>query len=85
MAVAMCGPLDSLSRQERRVLDLLTDALDYQEIADELGIEEGSARRLVSRLLSRLGVESRLEAVVLVLRGEIRHHNRPRSYKRDHN
>lgn len=57
-------PLPQLSRREKEVLRLLASGLTTKEIAETLGVQPITARNHVTRLLDRLGVESRLQAVV---------------------
>lgn len=55
-----------LSRRESEVLSLLTEGLSNAKIANRLFISEKTVRNHVSRLLTKLGVNSRAEAIVLV-------------------
>jgi len=58
----------SLSPRERGVLRRIAQGRDTQEIADELGIHAVTVRNHIQRILSKLGVHSRLEAVVVAFR-----------------
>jgi DNA-binding NarL/FixJ family response regulator len=58
--------LVALTPREREVLSLLVDGLDLQEIAGALVISPETARTHVQRMLRKLGVHSRLEAIALV-------------------
>jgi predicted ATPase/DNA-binding NarL/FixJ family response regulator/transcriptional regulator with XRE-family HTH domain len=49
----------ALTRREREIADLLAAELSNREIADRLGIGEGTARIHVGRVLSKLGLRSR--------------------------
>ncbi len=60
----MPTPAPQLSRRENEVLRLLASGLTTREIAETLGVQPITARNHVTRLLDRLGVESRLQAVV---------------------
>ncbi len=57
-------PVPQLSRREREVLQLLAGGLSTRDIAESLGVQPITARNHVTRVLNRLGVESRLQAVV---------------------
>jgi PAS domain S-box-containing protein len=61
-------PLPKLSRREIQVLRLLAAGTTTQQIADTLSIRPLTARNHVSRLLTKLGVDSRLQAVVYASR-----------------
>jgi DNA-binding NarL/FixJ family response regulator len=60
-----------LSKRELEVLRLLAAGLSTQEIAETLTIRPLTARNHVSRLLTKLGVENRLQAVVYASRHRI--------------
>jgi DNA-binding CsgD family transcriptional regulator len=49
----------ALTRREREIADLLAAQLSNREMADRLGIGEGTARIHVGRVLSKLGLRSR--------------------------
>ncbi len=56
-----------LTPAERQVLDCLTEGLGNSAIAARLGKSEKTVRNQVSVILSKLGVDSRSEAIVQVL------------------
>ncbi len=58
------APLPKLSRREIEVLRLLAAGMSTSQIAKGLSVQQVTARNHVARLLSKLGVESRLQAVV---------------------
>lgn len=60
--------LGALTPQERRVVDLVVDGLTNAEIGRRLGIRETTVRNHVSNLLAKLGVSSRTQAAVYLLR-----------------
>jgi DNA-binding CsgD family transcriptional regulator len=63
------GPADGLTKRELEVLRLLADGLTSQQIADELGIRPSTARNHAQRVLAKLGVTSRVAAVLRFLEG----------------
>jgi len=64
------GKLESLTQRDNEVLDLLAEGLTQEEIADRLVISPKTAATHIQRILSKLGVRSRAQAVALVLREE---------------
>jgi PAS domain S-box-containing protein len=58
------APDPALTPRELEVLGLLADGLGTQELAEKLGLSEATVRNHIQRLLAKLGVHSRLEAVV---------------------
>jgi DNA-binding NarL/FixJ family response regulator len=62
------GKLDALSAREREVLDLLAGGSDQGEIAKTLYISPKTVATHIQRVLTKLGVRSRTQAVALALR-----------------
>ncbi len=60
--------LSGLSPREREILDLIGEGLTNSEIGERLFLSEKTVKNHVSRLLSKLGVERRVQAAVLVAR-----------------
>ncbi len=60
--------LARLTPREREVLQLLADGADTREIATRLTLSLTTVRNHVQNVLAKLGVHSRLEAVVLFVR-----------------
>ena len=58
--------LDTLTPQQFRVLKYLADGLLNKQIADLLGVSEGTVRAHVTAVLRKLGVSTRTQAVILV-------------------
>jgi pimeloyl-ACP methyl ester carboxylesterase/DNA-binding CsgD family transcriptional regulator len=56
--------IDDLSPRENEVLEFVAQGLDNATIAKRLGISERTARNHVSAILSKLGVNSRAQAIV---------------------
>ncbi len=57
-------PLPQISRREMEVLRLLASGMTTAQVAEALTIRPITARNHITRLLTRLGVASRLQAVV---------------------
>ena len=71
--LAQVPPESALRPREREVLQHLFEGRSNQEIADALGISEGTVRIHVSNLFHKLGVSRRTEAISAALkRGLIR-------------
>lgn len=61
--------VDALTNRERDVLRRLVEAEDTVTIAHELGVAPSTARTHLQNVLLKLGVHTRLQAVVLVASG----------------
>ncbi|MCL3817155.1 response regulator [Aeromicrobium wangtongii] len=61
-------PLAALTKQERRILDLIGQGLTNRQIAAEMFLAEKTVKNYVTQLLSKLGLERRTQAAVLVTR-----------------
>lgn len=59
-------PLATLSPREREIVDLIARGDSNKQIARELGIAETTVKIHVQHLLRKLGLESRVQAAVLV-------------------
>ena len=67
-AASAADQLVQLTPREREVLALLADGLDQRAIGAALFISPETARTHIQRLLRKLGVHSRAEAVDLITR-----------------
>jgi DNA-binding NarL/FixJ family response regulator len=67
-ASRVSGKIDRLTRREREVLTLLAEGHDDAEIARRLVISPETVRTHVQRILRKLEVHSRLDAISLVAR-----------------
>lgn len=56
----------SLTPQQSRVLSMLGEGLLNKQIAYELGVSEATVKAHVSAVLTKLGVDSRTQAVILL-------------------
>jgi DNA-binding NarL/FixJ family response regulator len=54
-----------LTERERQVLACMTEGLSNRQVADRLGLTTNTVRNHVQRILYKLNVHSRLEAVVI--------------------
>lgn len=66
--VSLAAQLNSLTRQQLRVLMLLTEGKLNKQIAFELDITEATVKAHVSAILQKLDVSSRTQAVILAQR-----------------
>jgi DNA-binding NarL/FixJ family response regulator len=64
------GKLESLTEREREVLDLLAEGQRQEEIASTLVISPRTVATHIQRILGKLGVRSRAQAVSIALRNQ---------------
>jgi DNA-binding NarL/FixJ family response regulator len=55
-------PLDGLSDQERRILELISEGETNRQLAADMFLDERTVKNHVSRLLSKLGMQRRSKA-----------------------
>jgi two-component system response regulator DevR len=58
----VADPLDALTGQERRILDLITEGMTNRQIGEEMFLSEKTVKNYVSHLLAKLGMQRRTEA-----------------------
>ena len=66
--------LESLSNQERRILELLSEGLSNREIGEVMFLAEKTVKNYVSNLLAKLGFQRRTEAALFAQRQFDRQH-----------
>jgi DNA-binding NarL/FixJ family response regulator len=61
------GPveLQSLTPQERRILELITEGMTNRQIGEQLFLAEKTVKNYVTSILTKLGLERRTQAAVL--------------------
>ena len=62
------GPLDTLTPNERALVDLVGQAKSNKEIAEAMGISQKTVKNRLSHVLHKLGFTSRTEMAVFVVR-----------------
>jgi len=67
-AAAQGHPRDLLTKSELAVLRQVAKGLTNQEIADEIHLAEGTVRTHMTHILSKLGVDNRVQAALYALR-----------------
>lgn len=57
-----------LTKREREIFSLLLDNYSTSDIADKLIISEKTVRNHISNVIGKLGVESRTQAIITLLK-----------------
>jgi DNA-binding NarL/FixJ family response regulator len=57
--------LQSLTAQERRILELITQGMTNRQIGDQLHLAEKTVKNYVTSILGKLGMQTRTQAAVL--------------------
>ena len=63
---------ESLTEREREVLVRMAEGKSNREIAADLWISEKTVEKHVGRILEKLGVNTRIEAAIWAVRGNLR-------------
>jgi two-component system, NarL family, response regulator DevR len=66
-------PLNVLTGQERRILDLIGEGLTNREISVRLRIAEKTVKNYVTSLLAKLGLQRRAQAAAYIARRQATH------------
>ncbi|WP_030233037.1 response regulator [Streptomyces sp. NRRL S-350] len=66
--------LAQLTKQERRILDLIGEGMTNRQIGNELHLAEKTVKNYVSSLLAKMGMERRTQAAAFVARHQADHH-----------
>jgi DNA-binding NarL/FixJ family response regulator len=61
-------PVAHLTSQERRVINLVAEALSNKEIAVELGISPCTVKRHIENILRKLNLKNRVDAAIYAIR-----------------
>lgn len=57
-----------LTKREREIFSLLLDNYSTSDIAENLNISEKTVRNHISNVIGKLGVESRTQAIITLLK-----------------
>ncbi len=70
--VAQADPLEALTDQERRILELIGEGLTNRQIGERMFLAEKTVKNYVSAVLGKLGLQRRTQVAVLAteLRGQ---------------
>ena len=65
---AEADPLDGLTGQERRILELIGEGLTNRQIGEQMFLAEKTVKNYVSALFAKLGMERRTQAAAYAAR-----------------
>jgi two-component system nitrate/nitrite response regulator NarL len=60
-------PFAELSHREQQVITLVYDGLSNKEIANKLGVTEGTIKGHLHSIFEKLGVRSRIELIIALV------------------
>lgn len=61
-------PSGILTKREKQIFELLIDNYSTKDIADKLNISEKTVRNHISNVIQKLGVTSRIQAVLELIK-----------------
>lgn len=61
-------PSGILTKREKQIFELLIDNYSTKDIADKLSISEKTVRNHISNVIQKLGVTSRIQAVLELIK-----------------
>jgi DNA-binding CsgD family transcriptional regulator len=61
------GPTEKLTRREKEVLELLSQAMGTPDMAHRLGVSRTTIRNHIQRILAKLEVHNRAQAIAIAL------------------
>ena len=70
----MLEPMPALTARQREIAALLVEGMPTHEIAEHLFLAESTIKHHLHSLYARLGVKTRIQAVVLLLTGDFDQH-----------
>jgi two-component system response regulator DesR len=62
LAAEAWGEVDPLTDRERQVLRLAAEGMSTSDVAQKIGLSEGTVRNYLSEVISKLGAQNRIEA-----------------------
>lgn len=72
--VGVLEPMPALTARQREIAALLVEGMPTHEIAEHLFLSESTIKHHLHSLYARLGVKTRIQAVVLLLTGDFDQH-----------
>lgn len=62
-----------LTQREKEIFKMLADELSTKEISKTLGISEKTTRNHISNVIGKLGVQSRTQAILILVKNGMIH------------